>query len=67
MDEATRCDRLILMRAGEIIAQDTPARLLQRTNTTNAEDAFLALIHEAEKPASGIRAPGKHRAVSEEP
>ena len=67
MDEATRCDRLILMRAGEIIAQDTPARLLQRTNTTNAEDAFLALIHEAEKPVGGIRATGKHRAVTEEP
>ena len=28
MDEATRCDRLILMREGEIIAQETPASLL---------------------------------------
>ena len=40
MDEATRCDRLILMREGAIIAQETPAGLLARTGTTNAEDAF---------------------------
>ena len=44
MDEATRCDRLLLMRTGEILADDTPDGLLAQTGTTTAEDAFLALI-----------------------
>lgn len=47
MDEATRCDRLLLMREGEIIAQETPKGLLERTRTTNAEEAFLVLIRGA--------------------
>lgn len=44
MDEATRCDSLVLMREGRIIARDTPAGLLERTGTATAEDAFLELI-----------------------
>jgi ABC-2 type transport system ATP-binding protein len=44
MDEATRCDRLLLMRDGEILADETPAGLLAATGAHDAEDAFLALI-----------------------
>lgn len=44
MDEAQRCDRLLLMRTGRIIADTTPAALLADTGTTDAEAAFLALI-----------------------
>lgn len=44
MDEAQRCDRLLLMREGRIIADTTPASLLEETGTTDAEAAFLALI-----------------------
>jgi ABC-2 type transport system ATP-binding protein len=44
MDEATRCDRLFLMRSGEILADETPDGLLEKTNTSTAEDAFLAII-----------------------
>lgn len=44
MDEAQRCDRLLLMRDGRIIADTTPASLLEDTGTTDAEAAFLALI-----------------------
>ena len=44
MDEATRCDRLLLMRNGEILADDTPSGLLERTGASDAESAFLALI-----------------------
>ncbi len=44
MDEATRCDRLLLMRDGEILADETPAGLLAATGTHDAENAFLALI-----------------------
>lgn len=44
MDEANRCDRLLLMRDGEILADDTPAGLLAATGSDNTEAAFLTLI-----------------------
>jgi ABC-2 type transport system ATP-binding protein len=44
MDEATRCDELVLMRDGDVIAQETPAALLERTGAPDAEQAFLALV-----------------------
>lgn len=46
MDEAERCDRLILMREGAIIAHDTPAAILAHTGAGSMEDAFLALVAE---------------------
>jgi ABC-2 type transport system ATP-binding protein len=47
MDEATRCDRLLLIRAGEILSDSTLPELLARTGTEDAESAFLVLIDEA--------------------
>jgi ABC-2 type transport system ATP-binding protein len=44
MDEADRCDRLLLMREGRIIADDTPAHILELTRTSDIESAFLALV-----------------------
>jgi ABC-2 type transport system ATP-binding protein len=44
MDEATRCDRLVLMREGAILADTTPAELLAETGAEDAEGAFLALL-----------------------
>ena len=44
MDEALRCDRLLLMREGRIIADTSPADLLERTGTTDPEAAFLAIV-----------------------
>jgi ABC-2 type transport system ATP-binding protein len=44
MDEAERCDRLLLMRDGELIAQDSPQTLLDRTGTTDVENAFLSIV-----------------------
>jgi len=44
MDEADRCDELVLLRDGEVVAQDTPAGLLRRTGTSSAQAAFLALV-----------------------
>ena len=46
MDEAARCDRLLLMRAGAVLADDTPAGLLAATGTADLEAAFLSLIEE---------------------
>lgn len=47
MDEATRCDRLLLMRDGNILADDTPSGLLERTGASDTEHAFLSLIDTA--------------------
>jgi ABC-2 type transport system ATP-binding protein len=48
MDEATRCDRLMLMRDGRIIADDTPQGLLEKTGAADIEHAFLDLVEERE-------------------
>ena len=44
MDEAERCDRLVLLRDGVVIAAGTQAELLSRTQTSDVESAFLALV-----------------------
>lgn len=49
MDEASRCDRLLLLREGQILADDTLRGLLARTGTADAESAFLALIDQAQE------------------
>jgi ABC-2 type transport system ATP-binding protein len=47
MDEAERCDRLLLMRGGRILADETPQGLLERTGARNVETAFLSLVEAA--------------------
>lgn len=47
MDEATRCDRLLLLREGQILADDTPTGLLRATGADDAEEAFLRLVDKA--------------------
>jgi ABC-2 type transport system ATP-binding protein len=51
MDEASRCDRLLLMREGRLIADDTPGGLLARTGAEDVERAFLAVVRGAEAAA----------------
>ncbi|HEU5037227.1 MAG TPA: ABC transporter ATP-binding protein [Nocardioides sp.] len=46
MDEAERCDRLLLMRQGRIIADGTPAEIKQRAGVEDVESAFLAIVRE---------------------
>ncbi|MFD9893746.1 ABC transporter ATP-binding protein [Amycolatopsis sp. NPDC059027] len=48
MDEAARCRRLLLMRDGALLADDTPEALLRRTGTGSLEPAFLRLIRDRE-------------------
>lgn len=43
MDEAERCDELLLMREGRIVATGAPVELRARTATDDLENAFLAL------------------------
>ncbi len=55
MDEAQRFDWTIAMDAGRVIATGTPAQLMERTGTSNLEEAFVALLPGAEE---GGAAPG---------
>jgi ABC-2 type transport system ATP-binding protein len=48
MDEADRCERLLLLREGLLLADDTPSALRERTRSADIEGAFLALVEKAE-------------------
>jgi ABC-2 type transport system ATP-binding protein len=52
MDEASRCDRLLLMRGGELLADDTPDQLLAAIGVPDVEAAFLALVEQKGDAAS---------------
>jgi len=50
MDEAQRCDRLLLLREGILLADGTLPELLERTGAADAEGAFLTLIESMDTP-----------------
>ena len=43
MDEADRCDELLFIRTGKVIARGTSAEVRERAGTTDLEQAFLRL------------------------
>jgi ABC-2 type transport system ATP-binding protein len=47
MDEAARCGRLLLLREGHLLFDDTPAQLLGVTRSSAYDDAFVRLIEGA--------------------
>jgi ABC-2 type transport system ATP-binding protein len=47
MDEAERCDELILIREGSIVAHGEPDELRRRTGSDDLEDVFLTLVESA--------------------
>ena len=49
MDEAARCESLLLMRDGGLLAADHARRAAPATGRENLEDAFLALIERRER------------------
>jgi ribosome-dependent ATPase len=49
MDEAERWDRIFAMDAGRLLAEGSPAELMQRTGTTNLEQCFIALLPEEKR------------------
>lgn len=45
MDEAQRCDSLLLLRDGRVVSSgQSPAQLCEQTRTMSVEQAFLALV-----------------------
>ena len=46
MDEADRCDELLFIRDGHLLAQGTPGELRKRAGTDNLETAFLMFAGE---------------------
>lgn len=53
MEEASRCDTLLLLREGRLLAQLTPGELSSRGHSSNLEQAFLAIIRSAEQAGTG--------------
>jgi ABC-2 type transport system ATP-binding protein len=52
MDEASQCDRLLLMREGDILAAASPQELLESTGAPDLGAAFLRLIEEGGRGGS---------------
>ncbi len=53
MDEAIRCDRLLLLYQGRLLAQGTPADLLAATDCGDLEEGFLRLVEAPNRPVEG--------------
>lgn len=51
LDEAARCDHLLLLREGHIIWRGSPTQLLEETETSNFDEAFLVIISRKGEPA----------------
>jgi ribosome-dependent ATPase len=49
MDEAQRWDWIVAMDAGRVLATGTPAELMKRTETTDLEHSFIALLPEEKR------------------
>ena len=47
MDEAARCESVLLLRDGRLLTQETPASLLERTGASDLDEAFLRLVRAA--------------------
>jgi ABC-2 type transport system ATP-binding protein len=53
MDEASRCDRLLLIRAGDLIADDSPAAVRAAAGTDDLDEAFLRLVLARDEQKAG--------------
>jgi len=71
MNEAARCDRISLMHAGTVLAQDSPAALLRARGAASLDEVFIAHLEEAAaaqpqlaplSPPAPTPAPSPHRA-----
>lgn len=49
MDEAEKCDQLLLMRGGRLLWHDSRIELMKRTKTKSVEAAFLKMVTTSEE------------------
>jgi len=49
MDEAERCDELLLLRNGQLLWNNSKVTLLQKTKCSSVEAAFIAMVEESEE------------------
>jgi len=56
MDEAARCDELLLIRDGRLVAQGSPDALRARTREADLDRAFLVLAESADRHGTGATA-----------
>ncbi len=59
MDEAAQCDRLLLLREGRLLADDSLDGVLAATGTPDVEAAFLALVDSADAAGAAAAADGR--------
>jgi ABC-2 type transport system ATP-binding protein len=52
MDEAGRCDRLLLLREGRLLADSTPGELRAESGTDDLEESFLRLVRAQQEVAA---------------
>jgi ABC-2 type transport system ATP-binding protein len=48
LEEAASCDRLLMLRDGELLASESPDGLLGRTGADDLDGAFRRLVEERE-------------------
>lgn len=65
LGEVRHCDRVLFLRAGEVLAGGTPDEIRTRTGTTDMEDAFLELLDGERRAESRPR--GDYRPRTEDP
>jgi hypothetical protein len=58
MDEAERCDQLVLLHEGQIIATGAPSELRAQTGAPDLEQAFLGLLEPCGRQRRGVRERG---------
>jgi ABC-2 type transport system ATP-binding protein len=46
MEEATRCDRVVMLHGGRVLQDDRPAAIKARTGASSMDDAFLVVLRE---------------------
>ncbi|MHB1739754.1 MAG: ABC transporter ATP-binding protein [Actinomycetes bacterium] len=50
MNEAERCERILLLREGRLLADESPGQLRDRTGAGDLDEAFLRVIRSAAAP-----------------
>jgi len=55
MDEALRCDQIVLVHLGRVLAQTTPDGLLLQTGAGDPDSAFLRLVEDEERAHPHLR------------